>query len=115
MMPWYAGGTWDSWSGNNCDGNEGLYYLGQEIGWLQKQIPLPTVSVDSTLSYTIGVAAPPSQSLLANPDFNQGTIDYQYQDAIDFIRAVERSDPYADTNGDGVITQEDFKAFKQKD
>ncbi len=108
-MPWVGGSVWDLWSGNAWDNNEGLYYHRQEIGWLQKSIPLPQPGVPSTLSYTIGVSNPPSSMGLPDTGSGQGGVDYQ--EAIWFLRAFERGDPAADLTGDGKVDAEDFRAM----
>lgn len=104
-QPWVGGSIWDSWIGNSWTNNDGLSFTGQEIGWLQKEIPIPTSS-PSTLSYTIGVVTPPLQSLHSDTHGSKKSVSYV--DAIAFLRAVELGDPAADLDGDGEISENDF-------
>lgn len=129
-LPWPSvNGVWDTWCASNWidyqeinpptnpdntpqnpDGhlNVGLEYLNQEITWIQKDIPLPTLGNPSTFQYDIAVGnLPASQLHLGNED------EPSYTELMNFIRAFETRDPSADLDGDGEFTISDLrKAFQ---
>ncbi|MEM9083113.1 MAG: hypothetical protein AAGB34_05900, partial [Planctomycetota bacterium] len=106
-LPWTGTNTvWDTWCATNWTQYDGLQ-RGNEIGWLQKNIPAPTGGVPSVFTYSInpescGTSAP----LMMGP--GQGM---NYTVLLDFIHAVQTSDPSADIDGDGQITPLDVEAL----
>ncbi len=102
-LPW--GPQWDEWCATNWTGGEGLIYQGQEIGWLQKEIPVPTAGVPSVLSYTI---EPTNGSCGSSPLLNQGGAQVKI---TEFVQAYERGDHSADLNQDGIVDVFDIQEF----
>lgn len=106
FLPWGAHPQWDEWCASDWP-NDGLRYTGQEIGWLQKEIVVPTTNnPKSSLSYTIlpyYSTCSSSESLLAN--------ESSYMRVLDFVRAYEQNERSADVNRDGVVNALDIQDF----
>lgn len=102
--PW--GTQWDEWC-NSDTSNDGLIYTGQEIGWLQKEIPVPNaIKPKSSLSYTIQPyysSCSSTESRIAGGDVNAAVLH--------FIRAYEQGDRSADINQDGFVDVHDVRDF----
>jgi|GEM_PF-7105693 len=115
-LPWITtNDQWDVWCATDWSVNNGLSYtgpydelVGQEIGWIQKTLALPTSGNPTTFSYSIE----PSVATSRRPGAGSDKPDADA--VIRFIRAAEIGDMSADLDGDGKITQEDLRIVLER-
>ena len=108
-LPWAGSNVvWDEWCADNWTTNEGLQHEDQEIGWIQKVLPVPTSSTPSTLNYSINPYFCQSPAMMSMPaDGSQGS----FERIVGFMRAYEIGSPRADVNRDGELTEDDLRVF----
>ncbi|MDF1810443.1 MAG: hypothetical protein P1U42_12190 [Phycisphaerales bacterium] len=104
-LPWGTNPVWDEWCATNWTEN-GLQYLEQEIGWLQKDITVPTSSNPTT---TLSYSFKPQAACAIQGPLNLET--NTFTQVLEFTRAFEQGDASADLNGDGVVDQIDLAIF----